>query len=403
MLQNNNRVKNLLIIAYEYQGYHSKQGTALARRTKQVAESFAQNGWNVTAIHKDQLNESGILAFSDKIEPSGVRRIAVKSLEHVKGFWERNPLTRKLYTIYCLAFKGDRTYKFGEAVLNCYDRLGIQDIDLLITFYTPRGTIYAGNTLASKKGLVWIADIQDPFREGIKSGFSTRLSYRWIGKALKVAKAIVHVSPEWAKEDGTNIHRNINVIRHAIPEQVLLPVTQPYAKFTILYAGSLDQRMQSVDTLNEVFGKLDHPELVKMIIAGNDGVYDYFRQNITADVEIENAGWLQYQDYQRLVGNVDCCLVVPWWTNERVGIPSKFFDLCQFNKPVWIIGRDSGAFASLLAEWGHPPIPTGDVTFQVSALQKAMKNDFSGMFNIQSCKNKLLYSNDIYNEYLRLL
>lgn len=400
--------KRLLIFAWEYNGYHSVQGAALARRTRQVAESFKAHNWDVTVIHKDQRNESEDGSFKVNYEENGIRRICVKS-EAIEDFDKKSSLQRKLETFYYVAFRGDRSYKWAAAVIRNFDRLGVdKNIDLIISFYTPRAPMYLGSVFAQKLKAPWIADIQDPILAGVSSTMK-KYSRAWTKRILKPAKAVVHISPEWAEIDGQETGRKIDTIRHAVPEPVVFRETgtrpslmaEYKDSFNVFYGGSLSPNIQSLELLKKVVKSVAADDInVKILVAGNEKVYNLFKDELGGEV-VKPLGWLTHDVMYECVAACNCTLVIPW-SKVRIGIPSKFYELCSFPKPIWIIGDDIGGFTSLLKEWNYTGLQINNFDFQRKALLAAVEGDYSGMFNVESCKGRILRPNDLFDEYMKL-
>jgi hypothetical protein len=393
--------KRLLIVALEYQGYHSKQGAALSRRVKQVADDFVRIGWQVTVIHRDAVGEVMSGAFVTSTEQNGVHRISVKDGQQ-RFLFDGNSFVRKLRTLYYLLYFGDRYYTWAKNVLKYFPGFGLQSPDLIISFFTPRAPIVIANKLARYYKTKWIADLQDELREGLSSPSSQKVSYVWVRKTLTEATAVVQVSPEWAQQDADVIGKPVATIRHAVALPLFTNAKPDNDTFTVFYGGSLDIRNQSLDLLAKVLAD-GIGKKIKLVLATSDAVYLHFKAVVGSYVEIEHVGWVSYEKYCSLVAASDCCLVIPWSTVPRKVIPSKFYEICQYNKPTWIVGPDTGAFTSLLAEWGHAGIPVGDVAYQVQALQAALDGDFSKMFNFSTCTKEVVYSNSLAAKFLELI
>jgi hypothetical protein len=396
--------KSLLIFAWEYDGYHSVQGTALARRITQVADAFNGNDWDVTVIHRDHRDESKDKPYKINTEKDGIKRICVKSGK-IDDF-SRNALVRKMETLYYAAFHGDRTYKWAKEVVRHFDSFG-SDIkpDLLVSFYTPRAPIFLGHYFSKKLKAPWIADIQDPMLAGI-SKTAKGPCRAWMRRMLKPAKSIVHISPEWAAADAKEVNLPIKVIRHAVPENAPLVTKRPELMdeykdyFTIFYGGSLSGRIQSLELLKKVVSTGPYKKEIKILVAGNANVYNLFREQFGETV-VKHLGWLSPEQMREYVAASSCTLLIPW-SQERVGIPSKFYELCSYPRPIWIIGYDLGAFSSLLHEWKSPELLITDPDFQKKALTAAMNDDYSLMFNLEKCRGKIIRANDLYDEYIKL-
>ena len=397
--------KHLLIFSWEYYGYHSVQGTALSKRPRHVAESFNANGWEVTVVHKDQANESQDKLYNKAKETNGVTRIAVKQSREI-DYVNKNPIIRQLETIYYIAFRGDRTYEWAGDVINSFSDFGIAKPDLIISFFTPRVTLYLGNYFSKKLGCPWIADLQDPIYEGIakKSWPACR---RWMKRILGTAKAVVHISPEWAATDAKRMGRDIYTIRHAVPESTAPKIeAAPLIEidknsFNVFYGGSIDHNIQSLEMLRTVIKSVEATANIHVWLAGNEHAYKYFKQEL-GDKVVKYLGWLSAGVMQQYIAQCDCTLVIPW-SKERVGIPSKFYELCSYGKPIWIIGDDLGAFKSLLVEWQHPAIGIDNLYYQKQALKAAIGHDHQYLFDLKNCKAKYLKPADLYQEYMKLV
>ena len=396
--------RRLLIFAWEYYGYHSKQGAALSRRITQVAEAFKSNGWEVVVIHRDHLDEGKGQPFYIQNEQNGIKRIEVKLSKNIAP--GKNPVFRMAETMFYLTFRGDRTYRWAQDVITHYDELKIEKPSLIISFYTPRGPLYLGNYFSKKLGIPWIADLQDELTEGISPSMYGNCRF-WARKTLASAAAVVQVSGEWAEAEQKFLGRKVAVIRHAVPD---VPTADVIAKpridtpFTVFYGGSIDFNNQSLTVLRELLSRSSSfLKPVKITFAGNEATYDRFKKSLGEAAPVEYLGWLDDKKYREAITRCDCCLVLPWSTLPRQVIPSKFYELCAFNKPVWIVGNDTGAFDHLMTEWGHPRVTTGDVEMQLKALNKAISGDTGLMFNLANCEGAILRTGDIYGRYMALL
>jgi len=401
--------KRLLIFSWEYNGYHSVQGTALSKRPRQVAESFATNGWDVTVVHKDHRAECGGAAFRINTETNGIKRIVV----HATGdtaITRSNPLSRKLETLYYLTFHGDRTYKWAKDVIANFNGFGINEKpDYILSFFSPRVPLFLGDHFSHKLGVPWLADIQDPIYEGV-SKKSWPFCRAWMKSVLKSAHGIAHISPEWAAIDAGRLGLKVNTIRHAVPSKVSLAnyagderfQREHGGNFNVFYGGSISPDIQSLALLKTVIARAEQKGIhIKVLLAGNENAYNLFSAGLGAD-SVRHLGWLSPEEMNRYIANANCTLVIPW-SKERVGIPSKFYELCSYPKPVWIIGNDLGAFNSLLKEWQHPEIKIDSAEYQEEAVLTAVRNDYSMMFNLDSCKGKILGTDGLCAAYTALM
>ena len=379
-------------------------GAALSRRIRQVAEDFEKNGWQAIVIHRDQRGECGSAPFVVKTEPSGVQRIVVRSVKNISDS-SKFALLIKLQTFYYVAFHGDRSYGWANNVIKYFGKFGITKPDLIISFFTPRAPLFLGHYFGAKLHTPWIADLQDNFDHGI-SGVLMPENKRWTKKILTTAHTVVHVSTEWAATDGKLLELDIKTIRHAVPDATAKTNTVKHhgQPFTIFYGGSLSEQDQSLYVLKKVINDIDiFPRQVELLIAGTTQTYESFRRALGDAIVIKNLGWLNKQEYNTQLVACDCSLVIPWSTPPRQVVPSKFYELCGYGKPIWIVGNDTGGFAYLFGEWKHTPTATANIGFQQKALLAAINGDYSLMFNMDNCAESYVKEDDLFKKYIELI
>ena len=379
-------------------------GAALSRRIRQVAEDFEKNGWLAIVIHRDQREECGTAPFVVKTEPSGVQRIVVRSVKNVSDY-SKFALLRKLQTFYYVAFHGDRSYGWANNVIKYFDKFSIAKPDLIISFFTPRAPLFLGHYFGAKLHTPWIADLQDNFDHGISQVLMPE-NKRWTKKILATAHAVVHVSTEWAATDGKMLELSIKTIRHAVPGVAASSntVKDPSQPFTIFYGGSLSEQDQSLYVLKKVINGMEaFPRPAELLVAGTTPTYESFHRALGDAITIKNLGWLNKEDYNAQLVSCDCSLVIPWSTPPRQVVPSKFYELCGYGKPIWIVGNDTGGFACLLEEWKHPAIAPANIGFQQKALLAAINGDFSMMFNMENCAENYIKEDGLFKKYTELI
>ena len=401
--------KTLLLFTLEYKGYHSVRGTALSKRSYQIATSFSENNWKVIVIHKDQVGECGNKPFLINQLDNGITRIAVSTPADLHDY-NGNQIIRRLKTLFYTVFFGDRSYLWAKEVIKHFNEFGIETKpDNIIGIFTPRAPLFLGNYFSKKLNVPWVADLQDDILIGI-SKKNEPFAKKWAAKILKTAKNVIHASPEWALSDGEIIGRQIKTIRHGIPiakfdyskikEPELIMLNK--GTFNVFYGGSLTQSTQSLDTLKSIidFGEtINRP--IRIFVAGNINALNSIRNTIPAE-NLVYLGWLSSEDMLNYICNCDCTLVIPW-SKSRIGIPSKFYEYCGYPKPIWVIGNDLGAFKTLLNEWQHPQIPMGEVEYQRKTYLCALNGDMRYMFNLGNCKGKYLLEKDLYNEFIKYM
>lgn len=400
--------KQLLIFSWEYFGHHSPQGTALSKRPRQVAESFVKKGWDVVVIHRDSTNECGTQAFNIDKETGGITRIPVKmTAPYVDN--TGNALLRRLKTLYYVAYKGDRSYRWADDVKRNFDKLGVViKPDLVMGFFTPRGPLELARYYSKMYGVPWIADIQDPVLSGIQPAM-VPMAKKWMHNTMKTAVARVHVSPEWGNEDAAYSGLPFTIIRHAIPNRAVAALRTGKKLFegyedcyNIFYGGSLSFVLQSPELLKKAIDKAAEAGIKIMVhVAGDENARNSFVKGIGA-ANLNYLGWQSSEMVSSYIEACDCTMVIPL-SQQKIGIPSKFYELCAYDKPIWVVGYDTGAFISLFREWQHPPIPVGDLEYQAAAIIAASRGDASKLFNLSACKGKYLYADDLYGAYMALV
>ncbi len=192
-------------------------------------------------------------------------------------------------------------------------------------------------------------------------------------QTLKSASAIVHVSPEWAQVDAGILNRNVHTIRHAVVKSIAHSISGNNVNsniFNIFYGGSIIPGVQSLALLKRVILSASTNN-IKVFLAGNSATHAYFQKELGNDL-VNYLGWLSSEEMNQIISNSNCTLVIAC-SKERVCIPSKFYELCAYEKPIWVIGEDAGAFSSLFNEWGHASIAIDNFEYQIKALNAALK------------------------------
>ncbi|NCX96667.1 MAG: hypothetical protein EBX41_09755 [Chitinophagia bacterium] len=318
-----------------------------------------------------------------------------------------NPFMYSLVFLHVL-FKGDRSNKWAKDVQREFANLKIPTPQLIIGFYTPRVPLTLAEYYAKQFNIPWFADLQDDLIDGIARNMHG-FSLSWAKRVLKSAKTVIQVSPEWAKAEAEGLGRNVVCIRHVVPapDNALKSVREnppPLNNtFTIFYGGSINFNYQRLDILNQVSKQLPPDKKVVLSFAGTEAMYKKMEQHLEGNITLQNAGWLDAESYHRQVLSAHCCLVLPWALPPRQVIPSKFYEFCQYDKPIWIVGNDTGSFSSLFNEWQHPKIPTGDASYQLQTLLNALNGDYSGMFLPSRCQNAPLTEARLYEAYTKYL
>lgn len=390
------RQPSILIVAWEYPGVNSPQGTALARRIGQLARSFARHRWRVCVVHRaQQPNDPAI--ESEITEPlalgGSIRRRAVVGRDAKERRYAWLTPLRKVVTVWVAFRHGDRSGFWAAKVQELARDGEIERPDLILACFTPRGPLRAAERLHRFWNVQWIADLQDPWWEGSSTALRPIVA-RWMRRVLRSAALIVQVSPEWAANDAKVLRRLVETKRHAVATLPRLATPERdknnRSAFVVLYAGSLDRDCQDLDAFMDALAHLHERDArdIEVHVAGSEAVWREFSASANArglSGSQRWLGWLSHSDLVLAAQNADCLLLVPWFTPDRQGVPSKLFEYIAFDTPTLIAGRDSGGITRVLAEWGHPPVVADTVERIVDVLARARRADPSGLLHRDRC------------------
>lgn len=369
-------MRKVLFIAYHHNKNKSSQSTALLRRISQYQSFFTTRNWEIDYI----ITENKELP---DVDFDNGRVLQVKHQNYIQ-----NKIINKIFMFFVILFFGDiigYSFFLKRKEIDLFLR---DDYDLIISFFTPRGTIWLGNRIKKKIKKPWWVDVQDSLDEGL-SNKNFRLGMNWLRQKLKFADHIIHVSPEWKNLDENRIGKEILVQRHCVPD---LPeknhlldaffLNDSKNKTRLFYGGNIHFQAMSPELLRSSINNITY----KFYYAGSETVYEGL---VNLGLEFTKFGRL---DEERLISayqNTDIIIIFAWNSTERQVIPSKFYEACAFNKPIIIVGKDSGAFERLFKDWGHPNVVL-ETEEQVSlALEKYSKGDFSSLFMPSNCLKEL--------------
>lgn len=369
-------MKKVLFIAYHHPKNKNSQSTALVRRISQYQKFFETKNWEVDYIVSEN-SECPDVDF-------GKGRVLQVKHQH----YFQNRILNKIFIFFVIFFFGDiigYSFFLRRKEIDSFLR---EDYDLVISFFSPRGTIWLGNQIKRKIKKPWWVDVQDSLDEGLsKDNF--RLGMNWLKKKLKSADKIIHVSPEWKMLDENRIRKEILVQRHCIPD----PAERSNQldsffsgdsknKTKLFYAGNIHFQAMSPHVLKSSMNN----STCRFYYAGSSVIYEHL---INLGLEFINLGRLEEIKLNSAYQNTDIVVVFAWNTNARQVIPSKFYEACAFHKPILIVGKDSGSFERLFNEWGHPNVVL-ETEEQVSiALEKYSKGDLSSLFIVSNCTKEL--------------
>lgn len=330
--------KSILMISYEYEGFHSKQTTALVKRPRYIAEYFASIGYHVTVIFSANLNVS-----EEKEIGRGILRL--EGIQYKFKPVLENRFLQKFRTIYYAYYKGDFSSAWAKKAQNRLEEKKIK-YHSIISFYTPRGPLYLGYLLAKQKPIPLVFDFQDPIYEGYQSEAGRKPLNHFYRKISKINPQITCVSQEWA-EELRQFFNKVSHIPHAIENRISLEDQTDKHKLVIFYYGSIDFNFQNVGALLVFLSwAITHvPKLeIEFKFAGNEDTYLELEGRLSVLVPVKYLGWLDKEQLMKEISTTDILCLLSWEVSERKGIPSKFYEYCRFDKPILILGEDAGGF-----------------------------------------------------------
>jgi hypothetical protein len=330
--------KNILLVCYEYEGYNSNQTTALVKRPRYVAENLAQRGYHVTVL------------FSYSREFKEKKNYNKGSLELISVKYQfsssvQNKILQKFRTAWLAYTKGDFSSEWTLPALKKIEQEKLV-FSSVICFYTPRGPLELGYQIAKRTPIKLIYDFQDPIYEGFSNPLSRILLDEYYTKIFKSTSAVSCVSKQWSAE-LSRFFTDTAYIPHAIEYPIKLVDDTVSNKLVIFYYGSIDFNFQKVDSLldfhNLVTSKI--PNLsIELKFAGNEQTYIELKNRFSNSLEVNYLGWLNKNQLYQEVASSDVLCLLSWEVRERIGIPSKFYEYCRFDKPILILGEDAGGF-----------------------------------------------------------
>ncbi|WP_297338026.1 hypothetical protein [Algoriphagus sp.] len=338
--------KSILLICYEYEGFHSKQTTALVKRPKYVAEYLASKGYQITVLfsYKRTIQEHRLLADGAKLKLEG---IPYRFKPVLKNRW-----IQKIRTAYFAFTKGDFSSSWSEMAM---DRLKNEKVkfDAVLCFFTPRGPLYLGYLVSKRYKVPLFFDFQDPMYEGFYSSLG-RVPLNYFYKRIAKQKPVVScVSKEWGRE-LEEFFGQVNHIPHAIENKIKAEDKTDPNKLVIFYYGSIDFNFQNIDALLVFlsWATIHVPNTdIEFKFAGSKETYHELESRLSVLIPVIYLGWLDKESLFEEVSSSDILCLLSWEVNERKGIPSKFYEYCRFDKPILILGKDAGGFEQ---EFGEP-------------------------------------------------
>ncbi|MDO9551457.1 hypothetical protein [Rhodonellum sp.] len=382
-------MKKVLFIAYHNPQNKNIQSTALVRRIEQYEHFFLENGYKIDYITTK--NEDLNLSLWDN------RTLEIPLIKYLK-----NEILNKIYTFFIMLVWGDQIgYSFfrnRKKILAFID----DDYDLIISFFTPRGTIWLGEYLKKKLNKPWWVDLQDSLVDGLRS-HNIPVGIHWLKRKLSLADQIIHVSPEWSEEDSKRINKSIKTLRHCIPNTIeatkpSFPLRNEGLEKRLFYAGNIHFYAMQPELLSKSLERFE--DQIGFYFAGEDRTSNVLREMEIPTVDL---GYLDKQQLQESYHEADIIILFAWSKKGRLVIPSKFYEACAFRKPIMVIGKDSGAFHALFKEWGHPDVVNDTEEKVLATIQSFLNGKKDGLFYIENCTAPVSDQNGFYGFLTNLL
>ncbi len=395
-------MKHILFIAWEYPEKSSTTGQALSRRIGQLLNGFLHEGHKITFIHPDHANElTDTKSFKHIAENTNLSRIIVK----FKRQTPNHPLLRKISTLLDVLMVGDYSGRWAQSAYKLINEksITIEQPDVILAFFTPRGPLQLGQLLKKKYKSKLIFDIQDPFHEGIgKTGLINWANSIWSSNAFKQADHIVAINKTWANEMKHLCNTPIEIIDHAIPEYNFTKSNESHEDY-VYYSGSLDPTSQDIKPFLIAFDRFSkkNPSFTLMLSV-NEKVATHFNTTINqlqlSHIKTVTTGWLPLNELHKNIANCKILLVIPWHDMNRQGIPSKFYEFMYFDKPILVAGKDSGGFSELFKTYECEYF----VHETIERIFEALENP-ERLFLSSKCKNKPISEKQLVVKYTKLL
>lgn len=382
-------------------------------RIPTIAKYLSEFGWEpiilTGPIDKDSYRQSGFFGFSQDFTKSGVKIIEApyfdvlnywkgvfgfRSGESVRREMEKrtstsfvkfsiSPLLYFLREIIAYPDK-EKNWKF-PAIKAAEQFLQKEKIDAIISSSPPVTSHVIAKVLKSKYRIPWIADLRDLWIQNhnyqygpVRKLFEKRLEL----KTLKVADALVTVSPVWA-EDLKTLHKRkvVYTITNGFdPDDVSKGRVDLTSKFTITYTGQIYTGKQDPSKLFAALKDL----ISDGTISPNDVEVRYYGpMNELLDREIEEYGLSaiakQYGILPRDISlekqrESHVLLLLSWEDVQEKGVyTGKVFEYLAAQRPILTTGG------------------TGD-----DVVKKLLDETKAGVY----CKNIEEIKNSLYHFYL---
>ena len=260
-----------------------------------------------------------------------------------------NKIAHLLYDPYKYYIKEGLNIK--KKIINCYNQsLSCKKYDLVLSTYSPVGTLMAGRKISRVQTCKWIVDYRDPMVRPIQSFF-----YKLINKiyervytikcdvCLCVSEAFKERLIKLFPRKKDNIHLVYNGI---VDEAKSTNISFNKSIFTICYTGTI-YALQDFSPLFEIIYKnkdifQKYKDGIKIMYAGKDGTsLIKIAKKYHLEYIVEDMGLISRSDSLILQNDSDLFMVAAWNTKLEKGVlTGKFYEGLASGKP--IIGLVAG-------------------------------------------------------------
>jgi glycosyltransferase involved in cell wall biosynthesis len=243
----------------------------------------------------------------------------------------------------------------GPDYLHRAYRLGVdlvrrEGISTIFSSFRPWSDHLVARRLKRKfPHLHWIADFRDlhadPVRQDVWWPALQRRWARWVVKPADEVWGVSEGQVEYLKEifPAASVHRNHLV---ALPPVETAPETR---RFTIVYTGSLYEKLQSirplVDSLNRLVaaGKVD-PDKIELIYRGKDEVlWTEWITDLNTAIHCNIRAYIAPATAQKLQQEAQLLLLLNWSARNYYGVlTAKLYDYLAAGRPILALVNGPG-------------------------------------------------------------
>lgn len=331
--------ERIFLIAWEFPGYNTRGGTALAKRIGSLARGLSSQN-EVTVITRNHF--ANRIEFRDEGFP--IYLVPGPSNNPSISF----ALLRKFWTFLCVLLIGDQSGLWGvKAFWFLIHKFRLNRDDIVISFYTPRGPVLCGYLVKFFYGARFVVDFQDAHSDGL-STFLRPVGRFWFRGIVRSCNICVHVSPEWSKSHSIQLKKEFRTIRHALPVLPKVRSRKPNSiPLRLMYYGAFHEKNQFHPFFFDVIRRSRD---LLFCYAGHESTHKFFDRMELGDKYVYK-GWLDQNGLVDSLNGVDFLIIFGFKNRGRSVVPSKLYEYISLDLPILIVGDDSGGIQSLESEY----------------------------------------------------